>query len=73
MSDKQTGQELELAYTASDRLTVNTVMFSSKNDEGANKGDKYKSTGGEIHHRPRPVGIAWVHHLHHANAGTKQG
>ena len=45
MSDKQTGQELELAYTASDSLTVNTVMFSSKNDEGANKGDKYKSTG----------------------------
>jgi len=45
MSDKQTGQELEIAYTASDSLTVNTVIFSSKNDEGTAKGDKYKSTG----------------------------
>ena len=45
MSDKQTGQELEIAYTASDSLTVNTVLFNSKNDEGANDGDKYKSTG----------------------------
>jgi len=45
MADKQTGQELEFAYTASDRLTVNTVIFNSKNDEGASEGDKYKSTG----------------------------
>ena len=44
-SDKQNGQELELAYTASDSLTINAVLFSSKNDEGAGDGDKYKSTG----------------------------
>ena len=45
MTDKQTAQELELAYTASDSLTVNTVIFSSKVEEGASKNDKYKSTG----------------------------
>ena len=45
MTRKQTGQELEVAYTASDSLTVNTVIFSSKSDEGVAKGDKYKSTG----------------------------
>lgn len=45
MTDKQTGQEIELAYTASDSLTVNTVIFSSKVDEGKSEGDKYKSTG----------------------------
>ena len=44
-SDKQNGQELELAYTASDSLTVNAVLFSSKVDEGVSDGDKYKSTG----------------------------
>lgn len=44
-ADKQTGQELEVAYTATDDLTLNLVYFTSKNDEGTDKGDKYKSTG----------------------------
>ena len=43
--EKQTGQELEVAYTAADNLTLNLVYFSSKSDEGLAKGDKYKSTG----------------------------
>ena len=44
-ADKQTAQELEVAYSATDSLTLNMVYFTSKNDEGTAMGDKYKSTG----------------------------
>lgn len=44
-ADKKTAQELEVAYTATDDLTLNFVYFTSKNDKGVAEGDKYKSTG----------------------------
>ena len=42
---KQTVQEVEVAYKATDSLTLNPVYFTAKVDEGANKNDKYKWTG----------------------------
>lgn len=44
-TDKKTAQELEVAFTATDDLTLNLVYFNSKNDKGTAEGDKYKSTG----------------------------
>lgn len=41
---KQKGSEFEVAYTASDALTVNLVYFSAKVEEGANADDKFSST-----------------------------
>ena len=44
--EKQSGQELEVAYNATDSLTVNLVYFTSKLTESMNhKDDKFKSTG----------------------------
>jgi len=45
MKDEHSGQEVEVAYKASDSLTVNLVYFKSQADEGANKNDDYKWTG----------------------------
>ena len=42
---EQSGQEAELAYNASDSLTVNLVYFTAEVDEGGNKDDTYKWTG----------------------------
>ena len=42
---EQSGQEAELAYKASDSLTVNLVYFTAEVDEGGNKDDTYKWTG----------------------------
>jgi len=44
--EKQSGQELEVAYNATDSLTVNLVYFTSKLTESMDhKDDKFKSTG----------------------------
>jgi hypothetical protein len=44
--EKQSGQELDVAYNATDSLTLNLVYFSAKMTESlANKDDKYKWTG----------------------------
>lgn len=45
VAEKQQGQELEVAYSATDSLTLNLVYFSGKATEGDNKNDTYKSTG----------------------------
>ena len=41
--EKQSGQELEVAYDVSDNLKLNLVVFNAKVEEGANKDDKYSS------------------------------
>ena len=43
--DKQTGQELEVSFNASDHVKVVLHMFNAKGDSGTLKGEKYKSTG----------------------------
>ena len=43
--DKQTGQELEVSFNASDNVKVVLHMFNVKGDSGTLKGQKYKSTG----------------------------
>ena len=43
--DKQTGQELEVSFNASDNVKVVLHMFNAKGDSGSLSGEKYKSTG----------------------------
>jgi hypothetical protein len=43
--DKQTGQELEVNFAASDDLTVVLHMFNAKGESGTINNHKYKSTG----------------------------
>ena len=44
--EKQSGQELEVAYNATDSLTLNLIYFSAKMTESKDhKDDKYKWTG----------------------------
>ena len=45
MKDEHSGQEVEVAYDATDSLTLNFVYFKSQADEGVNKDDDYKWTG----------------------------
>lgn len=40
----QKATELELAYAATDALTVNMIMLNSKENKGTKKGDKFSST-----------------------------
>ena len=42
---KQTGQELEVSFNASDNVKVVLHMFNAKGDSGSLSGEKYKSTG----------------------------
>lgn len=44
-ADKQTGQELEVSFNASDNVKVVLHMFNAKGDSGSLSGEKYKSTG----------------------------